>query len=96
MAGRRAEELDNGTSLYDSGFEIIPDSVLPIPGLDLDRYIPCPGKMLSYESPTYQCTAPKAPTVLRVTTLPRRARTRWRMCSIGVVLLLVLLLVTKQ
>lgn len=55
MANRQSENLDNGTSLADSGFDIIQDVVNPVPGLDLDINIPNPGKMTSYESPSYEC-----------------------------------------
>jgi hypothetical protein len=55
MANRQSENLDNGTSLADSGFDLIQDVVNPVPGLDLDINIPNPGKMTSYESPSYEC-----------------------------------------
>ena len=55
MANRQSENLDNGTSLADSGFDLIRDIVNPVPGLDLDINIPNPGKMTSYESPSYEC-----------------------------------------
>ena len=55
MANRQSENLDNGTSLADSGFDLILDVVNPVPGLDLDINIPNPGKMTSYESPSYEC-----------------------------------------
>ena len=55
MANRQSENLDNGTSLADSGFDLIRDVVNPVPGLDLDINIPNPGKMTSYESPSYEC-----------------------------------------
>ena len=59
MANRQAEHLDNGTSLGDSGFDMPKDIVNPLPGLDLDLPILNPGKMTSYESPSYECAAPK-------------------------------------
>lgn len=60
MANRQTEHLDNGTSLGDSGYDVPRDIVNPVPGMDLDAPIPNPGKMTSYESPSYECAFPKA------------------------------------